>query len=264
MARIITHWTAGDHHASDVDREHYHVLVEGDGRLVRGDHPVSDNVSTQGGVYAAHTRGTNTGSIGIAVCCMAGAMQIPFRSGRWPMKQKQHEVMATAVADLCERYQIAVSRSTVLGHGEVQEALQRPQAGKWDPMVLPWDPDRTMTEVGDAFRSRVQDALGTQTIGTHLPPVRIILDGDLVSEEGILKGGTSWAPLAPIASALGWTVVGIDNRLAKVLTPMGEREVTAAIRGDRGFVKVRDLCAALGWAPALWEGPTRTVRIQTA
>ena len=36
MKRIIVHWTAGAHFASDFDRSHYHLRIEGDGYLVRG------------------------------------------------------------------------------------------------------------------------------------------------------------------------------------------------------------------------------------
>ncbi|PLU82213.1 N-acetylmuramoyl-L-alanine amidase, partial [Sinorhizobium medicae] len=35
MGRIICHWTAGAHKASDFDRGHYHILIEDDGKLVR-------------------------------------------------------------------------------------------------------------------------------------------------------------------------------------------------------------------------------------
>ena len=38
MKRIVCHWTAGGYRAGDHDRESYHILIEGDGRLVRGDH----------------------------------------------------------------------------------------------------------------------------------------------------------------------------------------------------------------------------------
>src|SRR5262245_9659283 len=63
MKRIIAHWSAGMHRASDLDKEHYHIIVEADGRLVRGDHDISDNLTTADDDYAAHTRGCNTGSI---------------------------------------------------------------------------------------------------------------------------------------------------------------------------------------------------------
>ncbi|MDH2092725.1 N-acetylmuramoyl-L-alanine amidase, partial [Rhizobium pusense] len=36
MDRIICHWTAGTHKATEFDRGHYHILIEADGNLVRG------------------------------------------------------------------------------------------------------------------------------------------------------------------------------------------------------------------------------------
>ena len=70
MERIIFHWTAGAHKASALDREHYHILVEADGHLVQGDRSIKDNEGPITGDYAAHTLNCNTGSIGVAVCCM--------------------------------------------------------------------------------------------------------------------------------------------------------------------------------------------------
>ncbi len=85
MKRIILHWTAGAHNASALDKEHF--VIEGDGNIVRGDHTIDDNVSTADDDYAAHTRRTNTKSIGVSVCCMAGARESPFKPGPFPMKK---------------------------------------------------------------------------------------------------------------------------------------------------------------------------------
>src|SRR3954466_4747371 len=38
MERIVCHWTAGSYTAGDHDRECYHILIQGDASLVRGDH----------------------------------------------------------------------------------------------------------------------------------------------------------------------------------------------------------------------------------
>ena len=46
MSRIIAHWSAGAYRASDLDKEHYHFIIEGTGNVVRGGHTVSDNVNT--------------------------------------------------------------------------------------------------------------------------------------------------------------------------------------------------------------------------
>ena len=36
ITSIVFHWTAGQNKASDLDRSHYHLLIESDGRHVRG------------------------------------------------------------------------------------------------------------------------------------------------------------------------------------------------------------------------------------
>ena len=36
IARVILHWTAGAHKATEFDRKHYHLLIEDDGKLIRG------------------------------------------------------------------------------------------------------------------------------------------------------------------------------------------------------------------------------------
>lgn len=161
MSRVITHWTAGAYAVSNLDKDHYHIIIDGNGVLVRGDHSISDNVNTSDGDYAAHTRGLNTGSIGVSVAAMAGARERPFDPGRFPMNEVQWETMARVVAELCSFYKIPVTPQTVLGHGEVEDILGVTQSGKWDPMVLPWKLGLTFRQVGDLFRERVAHYLNT-------------------------------------------------------------------------------------------------------
>jgi N-acetyl-anhydromuramyl-L-alanine amidase AmpD len=114
-----------------------------------------DNVSVADDTYAAHTLRCNTQSIGVAVCCMANAIERPFRAGTAPMTSGQWDLLAQVAAELARRYNIPVTRSTILGHGEVQELLNIPQKQKWDPMVLPWDSSIPKRDVGDLFRAKV-------------------------------------------------------------------------------------------------------------
>jgi N-acetyl-anhydromuramyl-L-alanine amidase AmpD len=93
------------------------------------------------------------------VCCMVGAQQKPFKGGSAPMKESQWQVMAWVAAELCAFYGIAVTKETVLGHGEVQKTLGIAQNGKWDPMALPWDTSKSVAQVGDAFRDAVTSGL---------------------------------------------------------------------------------------------------------
>lgn len=159
MKRIIVHWTAGTYSASALDKEHYHLLIEGDGTVVAGKHPVSANSAPPREPRASHTRNCNTGSIGVAVCCMAGAIERPFTPGRFPLTQHQWETMARVVAELCARYKIGVTATTVLAHGEVQTTLRIRQSGKWDPLVLPWAPTIPRSDVMERFRARVREHL---------------------------------------------------------------------------------------------------------
>lgn len=158
MQRVICHWTAGQHKASDFDRTHYHLLIEDDGKPVRGKPSIKLNEKVvTGSGYAAHTLGCNTGSIGISLCCMAGAMESPYVAGVAPMTRAQWDALAVAVADLCRRYGIPVTDKTVLSHAEVQNNLGVKQKGKWDFTRLAFDPSVVGAKAcGDLLRAGVR------------------------------------------------------------------------------------------------------------
>ena len=155
IARLILHWTAGSHRATEFDREHYHFLVEYDGKLIRGKPTVDLNSLPRAKAgYAAHTRNCNTGSIGLSLCAMAGAVERPFNAGLAPLTKEQWDAGSTYAAELCKRYRIPVTPKTVLSHAEVQVNLGIAQRGKWDIAKLPFDPTfDTARECGDRFRS---------------------------------------------------------------------------------------------------------------
>jgi hypothetical protein len=160
MDKIIIHWTAGSYTVSATDKEHYHIIVAGDGKLVRGDKSIQANVSTSDNDgYAAHTKSCNTKSIGISAACMAGARESPFNAGAYPLKELQWDTLAEAVAELCNEYNIAVTPTTVLQHGEVEANLNIAQDGKWDIMKLPWNTGLSGKQVGDEFRAKVKALL---------------------------------------------------------------------------------------------------------
>lgn len=160
MERIIVHWTAGGHRANATDRKSYHLLIEGDGKLIRGVHPITANENPTPGAYAAHTLNCNTRSIGVSMCAMAGAQERPFKPGTAPLTKAQWDAMVRAVADLCRRYSIPVTPKTVLTHAEVQTNLGIQQRGKWDIAILPFDTSfDTAKECGDRLRTEVASAL---------------------------------------------------------------------------------------------------------
>lgn len=166
MSRIIWHWSAGGHKANATDKKHYHIIIEGDGKIVRGDHAISDNESIAT-PYAAHTRNLNTGSIGVALAGMRGAKERPFSAGPSPLTEAQIEVLVDQTASLCRQYNIPVTRQTVLSHAEVEPTLGVKQRNKWDITYLPGmkttgDP----LAIGDALRAKVEAKLRA----TRRPP----------------------------------------------------------------------------------------------
>jgi hypothetical protein len=171
MVRVVVHWTAGTHKASPLDKDHYHILIEGDGTVVAGNHPIAANARPPRQLRASHTRNLNTGSIGVAVCCMKDARERPFSPGPFPMTPEQWKVAAEVVAELCTRYEIPVTARTVLAHGEVEATLGVAQLQKWDPLVLPWTPLVPRQQVMEQFRASVQQHAATlkATLAESLP-----------------------------------------------------------------------------------------------
>lgn len=157
MTRIIAHWSAGAYRASDLDKEHYHLIIEGTGNVVRGDHTIADNVNTSDDDYAAHTRGCNTGSIGVSLACMAGAIESPFNAGKYPMTEAQWARAMDVIAHLASFYKIPVTDKTILSHAEVQPNLGIQQRGKWDFTRLAFDPSVIGAKAcGDKMRRDVK------------------------------------------------------------------------------------------------------------
>ena len=261
MKRIICHWTAGGHRASQLDKAHYHILVEKDGRLVRGTHSIADNVSTGDGVYAAHTLGANTGSIGVSACSMAGAVEKPFSPGPSPMLELQWRTMAQVVAELCRAYQIPVTPGTVLGHGEVQANLGITQKGKWDPMVLPWDPGMGQTQVGNFFRSLVQNFLdhGDELAEETPASVTVLLKGKKFTD-AFIANENAFLSTGGVEQAFGWTVVSqVGDDI--VLRANGQDSTLPALERDGEiYFGLRELVTALKLKGS-WDPKTRTVTI---
>jgi len=162
VERIIWHWTAGGHKANATDKKHYHIIIEGDGRIVRGNLPISANEKITGNssTYAAHTRGLNTGSIGVSLAAMRGAKERPLDVGPSPITNAQIDVLVDQTASLCRQYGIPVTRETVLSHAEVEKTLGVKQSGKWD---ITWLPGMGSVgdahEIGDRLRAQVTAAM---------------------------------------------------------------------------------------------------------
>lgn len=160
MSRIHVHWTAGRHVANDTDRRNYHILVQGDGSLLRGDRPINANSPGSGLTPASHTRNANTGAIGVSMCAMFGSREAPFMAGDFPVLQGQWNTMIGVVAELARRYDIPVTSTAILTHAEVQPNLGILQNNKWDIVRLAFDPGTVGAKaVGDKLRHEVALAL---------------------------------------------------------------------------------------------------------
>lgn len=174
MKRIHVHWTAGRHTANATDKSSYHILVEGDGKLTRGDPPISANDPARrqpGQRQASHTLNANSGAIGVSMCGMFNARERPFDPGPAPLTQSQWDAMVAAVAQLARRYGISVTPGTILTHAEVQPNLGIAQRNKWDITVLPFDPDTLGAQAcGDRLRRDVAAALDGVTPEPGPPP----------------------------------------------------------------------------------------------
>lgn len=153
MKRIIIHWTAGTNQPNYTDLQHYHFLINGDGVVIKGKYEPEDNLNCSDGKYAQHCGGGNTGSIGIAVCGMAG-----FRNranvGRYPLTRVQCEKLFSTVAKLCLQYNLPITKQTVLTHYEFGKAHPNTSSkGKIDIIYLP--PYPLVDNIGDFIRSKV-------------------------------------------------------------------------------------------------------------
>lgn len=187
MSRIHVHWSAGTHKANADDRRSYHIMVEGDGNLVRGDKSIKANEPGSRMTPASHTLNANTGAIAVSMCGMKGAREAPFHPGSWPLTQRQWDVMVATVAVLARRYGIAVTPTTVLTHAEVQPNLNIRQNNKWDITRLAFDPSvRGHAAVGDLMRLKIAielDATEDSAISSgrllpqDLKPARYLVSG---------------------------------------------------------------------------------------
>lgn len=160
MNRIVGHHSAGPLKVTAADLEHYHRIIDGEGKRHSGKHQIAANApgkSLVSGRYAAHTRGLNTGSIGVSMACMKDAnWSRPRDCAAFP-KAVQVESFVREIADLAIEFSIPVTRKTVLTHAEVEVTLGVEQAGKWDFDYDPWCriDSRDPVVIGDIIRDAV-------------------------------------------------------------------------------------------------------------
>jgi len=173
MKRIHLHWTVGWYKPNDTDLKSYHILIDGDGKPVRGNTSIAANAPGSGVKMVAHTLNANTGAIGVSLCGMVNAKESPFNAGPNPITKLQWDAGVAAIAELARRYGIPVTHTTILTHAEVGPNLNIRQNGKWDITHLPFDASvQGHKAVGDRLRREVAHALD------HTAPIPDTLPSD--------------------------------------------------------------------------------------
>jgi N-acetyl-anhydromuramyl-L-alanine amidase AmpD len=233
---VILHWTGGANRPNARDRRSYHVLVDGDGELVRGVASIAANgVGSTLRPRASHTLDCNTGWVGVSLCGMLAAREFPFDAGLQPINRTQWVAAAEAVASLCARYRIAVTRETVLSHAEVQGTLGIRQRQKWDITRLPWDSSTVgALACGDAFRALVSRAIDAAGWLPTLTP----------TERPVLRAGASGRHVETLQAELArhGFAIAVDGRWGPITT-----------RAVRSFQRARGLKADGVVGPATWR-----------
>lgn len=208
MKRIIMHWSAGAHTPSDLDKEHYHKIIDGAGKVHDGRFPIKANKGPIKGKYAAHTLNGNTDSIGVAVAAMAGAQERPFVAGAHPITPAQVTALVRLCRDLAAEYGIPVTRQTILSHAEVQPTLGIKQRGKWDIAWLPgMDRPGDPVKVGDHLRGLIAagDAkpVSPNPVGASKQQDFVVKPDPATQPAAHIGGQTGfWAALAKVLAAI--------------------------------------------------------------
>lgn len=160
LHRIHWHWTGGAYGEIQLELDRYNALIDPEGLVVDGTFPAEAQARYRPGLAASHTLNANTGAIGLAVDCMAGARERPFTPGPYPMTPAQMRGLVGLTARLCRLYDIPVTRWSTLSHAEVQPTLGIRQRNKWDICWLPgMDSPGDPVEVGDRLRAMVRALL---------------------------------------------------------------------------------------------------------
>lgn len=125
--KLYLHWSAGHYGQFFND---YHITIDYDGSIYTSTEDLS--------MVLAHTWHRNTGSIGIALACCAGATTNDL--GEEPPTNAQIEAMAQVVAVLCEEFDLSIDNETVMTHAEAANLDgygPETTCERWDLWVLP-------------------------------------------------------------------------------------------------------------------------------
>lgn len=162
--RIILHWTGGGSRANEVDRKAYHYIVEHDGNVVQGVHPVARNMQRVWGEdYAHHTGGFNSFSVGISFAGMKDSVSA-MRPGPAPLKPGQVMAGLRFAAECCDAWRLDPrDPAQVFHHREAWElhGVKGTQNHiKPDITYLPFMPELLRTETGPWLRAKIAELTG--------------------------------------------------------------------------------------------------------
>lgn len=156
MKRIVIHWTAGASAPNCHEKNCYHYLVDNFGKIYPGKFKPQANEICRTGMYAAHTGGGNTGSIGVALCGMFGYKD-KRNIGNFPITRIQFESAMQLCAKLAREYNIPITKSTVLTHYEFGKAHPNTtSAGKIDINFIPPYSWVEINDTGNFIRSKIR------------------------------------------------------------------------------------------------------------
>ena len=157
MKRVIYHWSGGSYRPNNTDRNHYHYMIDDKGEIFQGKYKVEDNENCLDGIYAAHTGGGNTGSIGVAFLGMFGFVS-KLNTGRFPLTKKQCEAGFELGARLVMKYGLNVNNplSIQTHYGFGIRNPKTPSAGKIDIIYLPPYPNVEKNEIENFIRNKVK------------------------------------------------------------------------------------------------------------
>lgn len=156
MKRIIIHWTAGGYVPTSYEKERYHYLIDSIGKIYQGRFKPEANLNCIEGMYAAHTGGGNTGSIGVSMCGMAD-FKNKNDQGSFPLTKIQFEATMKLCAELAKKYKIAIDPDTVMTHFEFgQQHPKTTSYGKIDIIFIPSYPWISKDDIGSFIRSKIR------------------------------------------------------------------------------------------------------------
>ena len=158
--KIYLHWTAG-HYFQKFDD--YHLNITADGKLYLA--ADLDEVLT-------HTYHRNSGSVGITLCCAAGAKS--YNLGEEPPTAAQIEAMAQAICAAADGLWLTIDKKHVMTHGEAADNIDG---------IYPHEPYGPLTTV---------ERWDLQYLGTDESPVYLKDYDDARTGGNVLRGKANW------------------------------------------------------------------------